>query len=139
MEQQEPTFFQNFEFDSNLVIFEDLLFIRTLFEFNKVSVKDRSLEFREHIDKIIPEFTEYQTIFDFFSELEPNLDSGSNFENRLILSEWLKFSLQLNFLDETIRNDLVNLIINFIGEIKHSFNDYKYHLMKRRMILGSEF
>lgn len=41
-------------------------------------------------------------------------------------------------MDETIRNDLMNLLFNFIGEIKHSFTDYKY-LLGGRVMLDEEF
>lgn len=68
----------------------------------------------------MPEFDEYQTIFTHIL---------NNIPNRHILSEWLKFSLQVNYLDQTIRNNLLSLFYNFIGEIKHSFADYK-HLLK---------
>ena len=41
-------------------------------------------------------------------------------------------------MDETIRNDLINLLFNFIGEIKHSFVDYRY-LLGGKFRLDEEF
>lgn len=96
--------------------FEEVLFLRILYEFSKTFGRERSVEFMEKLDDILPDFDDYQRIFNYFlTELPPDSKTGSNQENRLILSEWLKFSLQLNIQDETIRNDLSSLIFGFIG------------------------
>ena len=83
----------------------------------------------------MPDFTEYSTIFDFFSNLDPDLETGSQHENRLILSEWLKMSLQLNISDETTRNSICNILFNFIGQIQDSYKDYEHLLLNRRQRL----
>lgn len=86
--------FEQYEIDDHKIKFEEVLFIRILFEFSKSFKQERSVEFTEKIDEIVPEFDDYQQIFKYFlTELPPDPETGSTQENRLILSEWLKFSL----------------------------------------------
>ena len=110
----------NFEINEEAITFEEVFFVRILFEFSKWSMRERQTSFVNHMESIMPEFDDYQVVFQYILE---------HVEDRHILSEWLKFSLQVNFLDQTIRNNLVSLIFSFIGEIKHSYRDYR-HLLK---------
>lgn len=50
------------------------------------------------------------------------------------MSEWLKFSLQLNVDDVTTRSKLLNLLQGFVSEVWYSFRDYD-HLLPRKMQL----
>ena len=59
-------------------------------------------------------------------------------ENRLILSEWLKFSIQLNCREETTRNSLLSFLQNLIQTTYNSFEDYKYLLKDKKFILNSK-
>lgn len=55
--------------------------------------------------------------------------------DRPALAEWLKYSLQLNVEDETIRSSLVNLLLELVSETHHSFDDYERHLGNARQII----
>lgn len=55
--------------------------------------------------------------------------------DRPALAEWLKFSLQLNVEDETIRGSLVNLLLELVSETHHSFDDYQHHLGNQTQII----
>lgn len=65
--------------------FEELLFLRIAFEYSKMNKKERSDEFFEILDKSMPTYSQYEEIFNKILHMKPI--------NRLILSEWLKFSL----------------------------------------------
>lgn len=108
--------------------FLEVAFLRMLLEYSKWCWQQMSEEYRAKIDSIIPSFEDYAKIFDYFLN---GLDStGIKVgEQRPILTEWLKFSLQLNVDDVTTRNNLTNLLFRFIGETHHSFKDYE-HLLK---------
>ena len=93
------------------------------------------MEYRAKIDSIIPSFAEYEKVFDLFLN---GLDAGSGLtvgRQRLILSEWLKFSLQLNVDDVTTRSSLTNLLFRFVSETQHSFKDYEHLLARKRQLL----
>lgn len=57
-------------------------------------------------------------------------------ENRLTLSEWLKFCYQLDLKDESIRNSLISMMFDYIQEMQNSFQDYKYLLKDRKFNLN---
>jgi hypothetical protein len=48
--------FEQFEIDVDNIKFEEVLFLRVLYEFSKSFRKDRSIEFMEKIDEIVPDF-----------------------------------------------------------------------------------
>ena len=96
--------------------FEEILFIRILFEFSKLKRRERSDEYLNKFDEIELSFDDYCKIFNYFlNSLPQNAGEEQIHENRLIISEWLKFSLQLNYKEETTRNGLIHLMFNFIG------------------------
>lgn len=47
------------------VCFEELLFLRIAFEFSKMYIKDRSQDYIDYLDKLVPNFDEYHTIFTY--------------------------------------------------------------------------
>ena len=55
-----------------------------------------------------------------------------------MLAEWLKFSLQLNIEDETIRNQLTTMMLSFVSETEHSFVDYESKLRNGKFILKGD-
>ena len=56
----------------------------------------------------------------------------------MILSEWLKFSLQLNCLDETTRNNMISFLLNLVQNTASSFDDYEYLLKDKRFHLNNK-
>lgn len=56
----------------------------------------------------------------------------------MIFSEWVKFSLQLAIEDEVTRRNLVSLMFNYIGQVDHSYNDYK-RLLKYNHLMIRDF
>ena len=60
-------------------------------------------------------------------------------DNRLILSEWVKFSLQINVEEVTTRNNLLHLLQDYIGQINHSFKDYQHLLAFKRQLLDDKY
>lgn len=111
--------------------------MRILFEYSKLSRNQRSDEYINKFDSFDIQFADYFQIFNhFLNDLPPNPSTGKTCENRMILGEWMKFSLQLNYKDETIRNELINLMFSFVGQTFHTYEDYKYLLKGRRFHLG---
>lgn len=49
------------------VVFEDILFLRIALEFEKMIKMPRSQEYQDEIDKIVPDYEEYQIIFDYLN------------------------------------------------------------------------
>jgi hypothetical protein len=76
------------------------------------------------MEKILPTFDEYQTIFRYINDLPSSIS-----DNRLTLSEWLKFSYQLDRNDEQVKSSLIGMMINYVQEVQNSFQDYQ-HLLK---------
>lgn len=77
-QKQEPSHFQNFKIDPDVIQYEEVLFVRILFEFSFIMKKELSFEFLNSIEEITPGIEEYQTIFDFFLNLDTDPRSGSN-------------------------------------------------------------
>ena len=64
------------------------------------------------------------------------------FARRAILGEWVKFSLQMNIQEETIRQNLVTLCFELISKIDYSYADYEHLLRQKKQQpfwLNSEF
>jgi len=108
------------------ITFEEILFLRIAFEFSKLYRGDRSAEYVEHLDRLTPSFEDYSEIF-------MRLQSSSN---RLVFSEWVKYSLQLAIEDEVTRRNLVSLMFTYIGQIGHSYNDYQHLLKYERVVIN---
>ena len=70
--------------------FEEILFLRIAYEYLKMYKADRSQEFIDYMDGISIGFEEYSQIFNYLLTLDQEEDEGPN---RLIFSEWVKFSL----------------------------------------------
>lgn len=87
--------------------FEEVLFLRIAYEYTKMYRHERSVEFIDHMDKMALSFDDYAAIFDHLLAQED--------ADRLIFSEWVKFSLQLAIEDEVTRRNLVSLMFNYIG------------------------
>ena len=51
--------FEQYKLDPNKVKFEEVLFLRILYEFSKTFSRERSVEFMEKLDDILPEFDDY--------------------------------------------------------------------------------
>ena len=103
--------------------------MRTMFEFVKMNKNSLTGELLKTLEKLVPDIDNYKSIYNhILNELPPNFESHFQ-QNRLILSEWLKFSLQLNVEDEDIKNAVVSLMFDFAGQLQHSFVDYQ-HLLK---------
>jgi hypothetical protein len=98
------------------VAFEEILFLRIAYEFTKMYRQDRSADFIEHLEKIALSFEDYQQIFEYLLNKDGNCHSKADYSpDRLIFSEWVKFSLQLAIEDEVTRRNLVSLMFNYIG------------------------
>lgn len=80
----------------------------------------------EAIDRLTPTFEDYSEIF-------MRLQNSSN---RLVFSEWVKYSLQLAIEDEVTRRNLVSLMFTYIGQIGHSYSDYQHLLKYERVIIN---
>ncbi|CDW89230.1 at hook motif family protein [Stylonychia lemnae] len=143
---------QDHDMNHEIVLFEEILFLRIAFEFTKMYKKDRQQEYLERIDEIQVDFEQYQKIFfyllknppmikvqnpDMKSDLSKNDDLQKELmmPDRLVFSEWLKFSLQLSIEDEITRRNLVSLMFNYIGKTRYSYLDYQYFLRHSRFIL----
>jgi hypothetical protein len=59
-------------------------------------------------------------------------------DNRLLISEWVKFSLQLHIEDEVTRRNIVSLMFSYISEIETSYDDYQFLLKPQKMLFGSK-
>ena len=108
--------------------FEEILFLRIAFEYIKMYKVDRSQEFIDLLDDISIGFEEYNQIFNHLLSTPEESDSGDS-ADRLIFSEWVKFSLQLPIEDEVTRRNLVTLMFGLISHVDNSFRDYQ-HLLK---------
>jgi hypothetical protein len=93
--------------DENTVSFEEILFLRIAFEFSKMYRIDRSEEFIEALESMM---IDYETYNDILEMLVSKDDS-----DRMIVGEWVKFSLQLPIEEEVVRRNLVTLMFNFIS------------------------
>ena len=58
--------------------------------------------------------------------------------DRLVFSEWVKFSLQLAIEDEVTRRNLVSLMFGYIGKVNHSYRDYQHVLKYKRMVIKDD-
>jgi hypothetical protein len=125
-----------------LISFEEIIFLRIAFEFSKIYRSERSEAYQEQIDQACVTFDEYFLIFQYLSgdsKLNYGLggeDGSSLCPDRVIFSEWVKFSLQLSIEDEVTRRNLVSLMFNFIGQIHHSLRDYEHMLKYGRIVIG---
>lgn len=108
--------------------FEEILFLRIAFEYIKMYKADRSQEFIDLLDDIAIVFEEYNQIFNYLLSTPEESDSGDS-ADRLIFSEWVKFSLQLPIEDEVTRRNLVTLMFGLVSHVDNSFRDYQ-HLLK---------
>lgn len=103
--------------------FEELLLLRVAFEFTRIYKGSEA--FTDHMEKFAPSFEDYRAIFEcLIAE-----------EDRLLLAEWVKFSLQLAVEDEVTRRNLVSLMFAFIGQVEHSFADYVALLKPGRYLI----
>lgn len=68
--------------------FEEALFLRVTFEYQKTIKTDMTDNFNETLESYIPTFQQYQIIFEKISR-------SLALNSRLVLSEWIKFSLIL--------------------------------------------
>ena len=129
-----------------LPTFEEVLLLRLAFELNRNTADQRSQYYLDRLEFILPEFREYQMITMALCKMPeqnlPRIDEAEQklspypvgqvgFTRRAILGEWIKFSLQLNIADETIRLSLTTLCFDIITLSEHSFSDYE-HLLKKR-------
>eukprot|EP00347_Sterkiella_histriomuscorum_P002311 403368647 len=129
--------------------FEDLLFLRIAYEFTKMYKKDRSDEYLEYLDGIQVDYNDYQQIFTYLlynpvmvqvplqKDQKPQ-QAGQTFKlkpDRLLFSEWMKFSLQLSIEEEMTRRNLVSLMFSYVGKIDHSYEDYRHLLIQNRYLL----
>lgn len=71
-------------------------------------------------------------------KIHPYPKGQTGFTRRAILGEWIKFSLQLNIADETIRQSLTTLCFSLVSLVEHSFSDYEHLLKKRTQLLKVE-
>lgn len=136
------------------VTFEEVLLLRLAFELNKSTAFKRSQFYLDRLEEIVPEFEDYRKITLALARMdEPNLpvidpkdDKQCNpypkgqvgFCRRAILGEWVKFSLQMNITDETIRNSLTSLCFELISKIDYSFDDYEHLLKKQSQLLKND-
>ena len=97
------------------------MFLRIAYEYLKMYKADRSQEFIDFIDGISSGFEEYSQIFTYLLMANQEEEEGPN---RLIFSEWVKFSLQLPIEDEVTRRNLVSLMFELVGRVENSFRDY---------------
>jgi hypothetical protein len=143
---------------------EEIYTLRLIFEFlgkngNIFGAREDEAEIKrlmEELETELPDFEEYENIFDIICNLrvednqlfddEGNLhESGQENEtvrvekaiksNRMALAEWIKFALSMNIQEEVTRRFLVNKMQNFILNVKHSYNDYAYLLTQKRLVL----
>jgi hypothetical protein len=84
------------------------------------------------MDKIALTFEDYNSIFNYLLNREDNYDV---IPNRLVFSEWIKFSLQLSIEDEVTRRNVVSLMFTYIGQPQHSYQDYMYLLKYKRIMI----
>jgi len=103
--------------------FEEILFLRIAFEYIKMFKADRSQEFVDLLDDIAIGFEEYNQIFNYLLSTPEESESGDS-ADRLIFSEWVKFSLQLPIEDEVTRRNLVTLMFGLVSHVDNSFRDY---------------
>lgn len=108
------------------VTLEEVLFVRITYEFMKMQrinkEKDQHfLDFLVYLDTLVPSFEDYIEIFKIILNQQP--------ADRQLLSEWIKFSLQIGVEDEVTRINIVTFMYTYIADIEHSFSDYM-HLLK---------
>ena len=112
--------------------------MRTMFEFVKINRLSLPGEFLNTLEEIVPDIDNYKSIFNYIlNELPPNKVNYFQY-NRQILSEWIKFALQLNVEDEDIKNAIVSLMFDFAGQLQHSFVDYKHLLKGNKLIIDHD-
>ena len=100
--------------------------LRLIYEFAKSTRHQRDGAFMDLLfDEMNLQFEHYAPIYRLL------LRSG----DRPALAEWLKFSLQLNVEDETIRGSLINLLLELVSETHHSFDDYQHCLGNQQQII----
>ena len=130
------------------ITFEEMYFTRLTYE---VTQDSSSLRLPEYLDKsvdILPEIDQYKAILYAIADMpEQNVPIGSRADNgsqaaktqpkgqegfsrRAILGEWVKFSLQLNTQEETIRQSLITLCFELISRVEYSYADYE-HLLRQ--------
>ena len=116
------------------VSFEEMLFLRIGYEFTKMYRADRSQAYIDHMDKIALSFEHYSVIFTHLLMKDDNMPLDVP-PDRLIFSEWVKFSLQLAIEDEVTRRNLVSLMFTYIGQVGHSYRDYQHMLKYKRIAI----
>ena len=114
------------------VKFEEILFFRIAFEFTKMYRADRSVEYLDHLEAITVTFEDYSQVFQYL------LTSPDFTRNRIVFSEWVKYSLQLAIEDEVTRRNLVSLMFSYIAHVHHSYNDYQHMLKYERMVIEDQ-
>ena len=69
---------------------------------------------------------------------EPNDDKSMfGFTRRAIISEWIKYSTHLNLQDEVIRSSLVSFLLEIVGNIEFSYDDYEFMLGEHRQLINN--
>jgi len=111
------------------VSFEDLLFLRVAYEYNKIYKAERSSQFNDYLEKIALSYEDYSQIFNSLL---------MNQQNWLLFSEWVKFSLQLPIEDEVTRRNLVSLMFELVGHVENSYRDYQHLLKYQRYLIREQ-
>lgn len=123
--------------------------MRLVFEIND-AMKDRTQEFTDYLESVVPQFDEYRRIVNAIVHLEednlpkeaskaesninPYPQNQVGFTRRAILGELVKFSMHLNHRDEMVRNQIVSMFFQLISDIDHSYSDYQ-HLLKSKFMI----
>ena len=105
---------------------QSILMLRLIHEFAKSTRHQRDQAFLQLL------FDDEGLQFEHYAQIHKLLLRTLD---RPALAEWLKFSLQLNVEDETIRSSLVNLLLELVSQTHHSFDDYQHHLGNERQII----
>lgn len=53
----------------DVISFEEILFLRSLYEYSRRYKNGHSAQFLEYLDEIVPSFDDYKQIFEFLNNL----------------------------------------------------------------------
>ena len=132
---------------TDYITFEELYFTRLTYEITQDSSSRRLPEYVDRMFDILPEIDRYKTILYAIAEMpekghpvvsraikddketKPHPKGEEGFTRRAILGEWVKFSLQMDIKEETIRQNLISLCFELISRVEYSYSDYE-HLLR---------
>lgn len=93
----------------------------------------------ETLSTFKPDFETYKEIFmklAYKSENSSDHQTQNGFTRRILLSEWVKYSVHLNWQDEVVRSSLVSLMFEIASTVEHSFSDYECMLGEQRQLIS---